>query len=146
MYETYIATMHIVNEAWYWFKLLRLTTVPTLWYKVSLQCSYCDFQDLASKDLLGIRMIMERHMPHLCGSLPFIDQAAHMRIDHFTKKSGDRGRTSQGDKPYNIKYGGTGVKITNDWGNYSMSEARVTIPQPCNNFGMHGVHWRNDRD
>ena len=24
-------------------------------------------------------------MPHLCGSLPFIDHAAHMRNDHFTE-------------------------------------------------------------
>ena len=28
-------------------------------------------------------MIIERHMPHLCGSLPFIDHATHMRNDHF---------------------------------------------------------------
>ena len=30
-------------------------------------------------------MIIERHMPHLCGSLPFIDHASHMRNDHFTE-------------------------------------------------------------
>ena len=30
-------------------------------------------------------MIIERHMPRLCGFLPFIDHAAHMRNEHFTK-------------------------------------------------------------
>ena len=84
-YVTDNNTMHIVDEARYWFRILSMTT-PTLWYNVSLQCSYCDCQDLASKckHLLGIRMIIEKHMPSLCGSLPFIDHAAQMRLDDAT--------------------------------------------------------------
>ena len=71
--------VHIVDEARYWFRILSMTT-PTVWYNVSLQCSYCDCQDFASKckHLLAIRMIVERHMPSLCGSLPFIEHAAQM--------------------------------------------------------------------
>ena len=42
------STMPIVNEARYWFRILSMTT-PIVWYKVSLQCSYCDCQDLGSK-------------------------------------------------------------------------------------------------
>ena len=85
-YETNDATMHTVDEPRYWFKILSLTK-PNVWYNVSLQCSYCDCQDPTSKckHILGIRMIIERHMPHLCGSLPFIDHASHMRNDHFTE-------------------------------------------------------------
>mgnify|MGYP006889246042 CR=1 FL=1 len=41
-------TTHIVEAAQYWFRILRITT-PTLWYNVSLQCSYCDCQDVASE-------------------------------------------------------------------------------------------------
>ena len=80
------STIEIVDEARYWFRILSMTT-PTLWYNVSLQCSYCDCQDIVSKckHLLGIRMIIERHMPHLCGSLPFIDHATQMRMDHNTE-------------------------------------------------------------
>ena len=37
------------------------------------------------KYLLEIRMIIERHMPHLCGLLPFIDHVAQMLLDHITK-------------------------------------------------------------
>ena len=37
-----------------------------------------------------------------------------------------------------------GVKITNSRSNYSMSQARVTIPQPCNSFGITCVYWRTD--
>ena len=29
-------------------------------------------------------MIIEKHMPSLCGSLPFIDHAAQMRLDDAT--------------------------------------------------------------
>ena len=80
------STIEIVDEARYWFRILSMTT-PTLWYNVSLQCSYCDCQDIVSKckHLVGIRMIIERHMPHLCGSLPFIDHATQMRMDHNTE-------------------------------------------------------------
>ena len=76
------STMQFVDEARYWFRILSMTT-PIVWYDVSLQCSYCDRQDLASKckHLLAIRMIIERHMSHLCGSLPFIDHATQMQMD-----------------------------------------------------------------
>ena len=37
--------VHIVDKARYWFRILSMMT-PTTWYHVSLQCSYCDFQDL----------------------------------------------------------------------------------------------------
>ena len=48
---------------------------------------YCDCEDLASKckHLCRIRMIIERHMSSLCGSLPFIDHVAQMRMDDITK-------------------------------------------------------------
>ena len=76
--------MHIVDEPRYWFKILSLTK-PNVWYNVLLQCPCCDCQDPTSKckHIFGIGMIIERHMPHLCGSLPFIDHATHMRNDHF---------------------------------------------------------------
>ena len=48
---------------------------------------YCDCQDVASKfkHLLDIRMIIERHMPHLWGSLPFIDHVTQMQMDLNTE-------------------------------------------------------------
>ena len=78
-YVTNSNSVHIVDEARYWFRILSMTT-PTVWYNVSLQCSYCDCQDFASKckHLIAIRMIVERHMPSLCGLLPFIDHATQM--------------------------------------------------------------------
>ena len=87
MLERYVIgnmTMHIGDEARYWFQILSMTT-PSLWYNVSLQCSYCDCQDLTSKckHLLENRMIIEIHMPSLCGSLPFIDHATQMQMDDF---------------------------------------------------------------
>ena len=77
--------VHIVDEARYWSRILSMTT-PNVWYNVSLQCSYYDCQDFASKckHLLAIQMIIESHMPSLCGSLPFIDHATKMRMDDAT--------------------------------------------------------------
>ena len=48
---------------------------------------YCDCEDLASKckHLCRIRMIIERHMSSLCGSLPFIDHATEMRTGDITE-------------------------------------------------------------
>ena len=40
--------VHFVDEVRYWFIIWSMITL-TLWYNVSLQCSYCDCQDLASK-------------------------------------------------------------------------------------------------
>ena len=79
-------TIHLVDEAQYWFKILSMMT-PTLWYNVLLQCSCYDCQDLASKckHLLRLQIIIERHMPSLCGSLPFIDHAAQVRMDDITE-------------------------------------------------------------
>ena len=63
-----------------------------------------------------------------------------------SNRSGDRDRTSRGDKPTCIRYGGLVVGITIDWGSYSMSQARVTIPRPYNNSGMYGVLQRNETE
>ena len=79
---------NFVDEAIYWLRTLSITT-PTLWYNVSLQCSYNDHQALVSKCkiLQGIQMIIERHMPSLCGSLPFINHdMAKMRMNNATTK------------------------------------------------------------
>ena len=80
------------------------------------------------KHILGIQMIIERHMSHRCGSLRFIDHAVHVLNEHITEIEVETDVELVEEKPYNIIYGGMGVQIPNDRGNYSMCWARVTIP------------------
>ena len=89
-YVTDTNIIHIVDETQYCFRMLNITN-SNLWYNVSPQCSYCDRQDSASKcnHVLRIRMIIERHMPSLCGSLPFINHVAQMRTNDITKANMD---------------------------------------------------------
>ena len=61
------------------FRVLSMTKVEK-WYTVSIQCCYCECPDYASKckHLMGIRLIIERHMPMLKECLPVIDHAKEM--------------------------------------------------------------------
>ena len=71
--------VQFVDEVRYWFIIWSMITL-TLWYNVSLQCSYCDCQDLASnKHLRENHMIIKRHMLPICELLPFIDHVAKFK-------------------------------------------------------------------
>ena len=89
---------------------------------------------------------MVRLQPHVTQGHGFKSFRSHTMLYHDRNRSGDRGRTSRGDKPYCIRYGGMGVGITNGRGIYSMSWARLMIPQPCKSFGIYGAHFRNEID
>ena len=62
--------------------MLSITRVD-VWYNVSIQCSYCDCPNYPSKykHLIGIRFIIEQHMPMLKECLPVIDQAENMHCE-----------------------------------------------------------------
>ena len=68
-----------MDDAQLVFKILSMT-ITNCWYNISIKCSYCDCPDLASKckHLMGIRLIIERCLPELSNSLPFIDHVVNM--------------------------------------------------------------------
>ena len=121
--------MHIVDEAWYWFRIMSMMT-PIVWYNVSLQCSYSDCQDLASKckHLLQIPMIIKRHMTSLCWSLPFIDHAAQMWMDDITETEAQTGvelAIETEVEPVDMESWKSQLQINE--GSYSMALVRVRI-------------------
>ena len=124
---------------------IRQNQAQALWYNVSFQCSYCDCQDLTSKckHILGIQMIIEMHMPHLCGSLPFIEYMAQMQMEHRVEIEVEtKVEPIEETNSTTSEMESRGVQITNGQRNYSMSQVRVRILRPCNYFGMYAIFWR----
>ena len=62
-----------------YFRVLSMSKEDT-WYNVYFQCSFCDCLDYASKckHLMGIRLLIEQHMPELEKKLHLIDDALEM--------------------------------------------------------------------
>ena len=86
MYVTNTNTMHIVDETQYWFGILSMMT-PALWYVMfygNALIVIANISQVKCKHLLRIQIIIERNMSSLCGSLPFIDHGAQMRMNNIT--------------------------------------------------------------
>ena len=78
------------------FRLLfsiQSISCETTWYTVSMQCSYCDRSNVATrcKHLLGIEMMIKKHMTELKGSLLIINHAMeiHFECSDHIDDSGD---------------------------------------------------------
>ena len=69
-----------MDETRLYFRVLSMLKEDT-WYNVYFQCSFCDCLDYASKckHLMGIRLLIEQHMPELEKELPLIADALEMR-------------------------------------------------------------------
>ena len=73
-------TIQVMDETRLYFKVLSMSKEDT-WYNVYFQCSFCDCLDYASKckHLMGIRLLIEQHMPELEKKLHLIDDALEMQ-------------------------------------------------------------------
>ena len=62
-----------------YFRVLSMSKEDT-WYNVYFQCSFCDSLDYASKckHLMGIRLLIEQHLPNSQKKLHLIDNALEM--------------------------------------------------------------------
>lgn len=81
-YENDPSSLIIINDLTLLFKIQSVST-PSHWYYVSLQSNYCDCPDLTSdcKHLYAIRLIIEKHFPHLISIIPIVDKARTMDIE-----------------------------------------------------------------
>ena len=59
-------TIQVMDETRLHFRVLSMSK-EDIWYNIYFQCSFCDCLDYASKckHLMGIRLLIEQHMPEL---------------------------------------------------------------------------------